>query len=169
VRLFDDFSGQKSRAVLLYLAKQESREVDPHLQDDIRIAWKCVLNAALGEFDPWGFAFWSYFGKTHTKALSAWAERDRKANEALERCAAMVREEAHREATNGVNPQGQSTVAVASAVKEQPTQAGHDLELECSNRETFPPTTLYDSARQMLALPPKKPAHSVRRRKERAA
>ena len=49
------------------------------------------LNASNGVLDPWGFAFWSYFGKTHKKGMLIWAERSRQTQQALERCAVMAK------------------------------------------------------------------------------
>jgi hypothetical protein len=93
VRLFDDFSGRKSEAILSYLASEESHEVDAWFRDDLRIAWLTVLHAASDMCDAWGYSFWSFFGKTYPKALKEWAERDRINRKALERCAEMVRAE----------------------------------------------------------------------------
>jgi len=76
--------------ILGRLARAESRETDPWAQDDIRVAWKAVLYAALGYPDPWGYAFWDYYGKTLPKALVAWAERDRLIASELRRCEQMV-------------------------------------------------------------------------------
>jgi hypothetical protein len=71
-------------------------EGDPWLADDIQVARNAVLNAVNGVRDPWGFAFWWYFGKTYQNALIAWTERDRANQQALARCAEMVAERASR-------------------------------------------------------------------------
>lgn len=76
--------------VLKYMDTARDAERDPWLADDIQVARNAVLNAANGGRDPWGFAFWWYFGKTYDKALLAWAERDRQTQQALERCAARA-------------------------------------------------------------------------------
>lgn len=65
----------KTDSVLTYLALAEDQEPDIWLRDDIRVAWLSVLYAGREYRDPWGFAFWWYFGKTHAKALIAWKER----------------------------------------------------------------------------------------------
>jgi hypothetical protein len=106
--------------VLKYLDSTAESEGDAWMTDDIRIARNAVLNASTGVRDPWGFAFWSYFGKTHKKAMLIWAERAHQTQQALERCAVMVRE-----------------------------------------RQTQASLCAMDLA--ALALPPKKPNHSVRR------
>jgi len=179
VRLLD--SGQpKSEAVLAYLAKAEAREANPHLADDLRISWKCVLNAALGVGDPWGFAFWSYFGKNSAKALRIGAERDRLTQDALERCAEMVRRDEQlcvdqtAVAANAArritfrNPTGQSQPA-ACLQQEGPTRCREifgETRSGSQTPQTESVTNLYDSGREILALPPKKPVHSIRPRKK---
>jgi hypothetical protein len=62
-----------------------------------------VLNAANGVPNPWNYAFWWYFGRTHQKAMAIWAERDRQTQQALERCAAMVAQRAEPERA-GIQP-----------------------------------------------------------------
>lgn len=100
--------------VLNYLDSAEDAEGDPWLADDIRIARNAVLNASNGVADPWGFAFWWYFGKTYSKALILWAERARKNQEALERCAAASipdydpQEAAHAEMVKASRTGGQT-------------------------------------------------------------
>jgi hypothetical protein len=88
-----DSGRAESWAVLAYLAESECKEPDVWLRDDIRVAWLCALYASHGVENPWGYAFWWYYGKTYPKALLAWAERDRENQRQLERCAAMVREQ----------------------------------------------------------------------------
>ncbi len=83
----------ESWGILAYLAEIECKEPDAWLRDDIRVAWLCVLHASKGVENPWGYAFWWYYGKTYPKALLAWAERDRENQRQLERSAAMVREQ----------------------------------------------------------------------------
>jgi hypothetical protein len=177
VRLFD--SGQpKTESILQYLAKVEAREINPHLADDIRIAWLTVLHAASGVCDAWGFSFWQFFGKTYPKALLAWAERDEVNRKALERCAEMVRAESTytREGRN----KGEVILAAGSAEGEQRPTSGLPARLgvpERRERDSAPevptlthetgesrvsPANLYESARQFLSLPPKKPSTAAK-------
>jgi hypothetical protein len=79
--------------ILKYLDSAAESEGDAWIADDIRLARNAVQNAADGVRDPWGFAFWSYFGKTHKKAMLIWAERSRQTQQALERCAVMAEPE----------------------------------------------------------------------------
>ena len=72
--------------VLTFLARAESKTTDPWQADDYRVAWLTVLYAARGHANPWEFAFWGYYGKTLSKALIAWAERDAQTAIELERC-----------------------------------------------------------------------------------
>jgi len=196
VRLFD--SGQtKTESVLRYLAVAEAGESDPHLADDVRIAWLTVLHAAAGVSDAWGYSFWWYFGKTYPKALIAWAERDKQNQQELERCAAMVRAEKEQACQNSAiarftksRPGRSSTVSIpAKSVQPSPFiqstgrfapsagTASHKMQPPSEPIKPATPTpadtatNLYDSARSLLAsLPPKKPATRVRsERKERAA
>ncbi len=81
------------RRVLNYLDAAKYAEPDPWLADDLHVARNAVSNAANGVTDPWGFAFWSYSGKTYRKALIVWAECDRENQKALERCAAQIAED----------------------------------------------------------------------------
>lgn len=76
-RVHQNFLGKKCVHILAYLERAESIEVQPWQRDDLRVAWKTVLYAAQGHPDPWGYAFWSYYGKTWEKALAEWAKRDR--------------------------------------------------------------------------------------------
>jgi hypothetical protein len=80
--------------VLKYLDTARDAERDPWLADDIQVARNAVLNAANGVRDPWGFAFWIYYGKTLSKALIAWREREERNQRALGRCVAMVAQRA---------------------------------------------------------------------------
>jgi hypothetical protein len=59
---------QITRRILARLAEAEAHEPDAWLRDDYRIAWNCVNYAAAGVADPWGFAFWYFYGK-HWRAL----------------------------------------------------------------------------------------------------
>jgi hypothetical protein len=79
--------------ILKYLDSAEKSEGDAWIADDIRLARNAIQNAAEGMRDPWGFAFWSYFGKTHKKAMLIWAERSRQTQQALECCAVMAKPE----------------------------------------------------------------------------
>ena len=72
-----------SEHVLEYLASAELSERDPWIADDLRVAWLAVLYAGRDYPDPWGRAFWWYYGKTHAKALLIWQERERKTAEIL--------------------------------------------------------------------------------------
>ena len=83
--------------VLTFLARAESKTTDPWQADDYRVAWLTVLYAARGHANPWGFAFWSYYGKTLPKALVAWAERDRQTKKELERCSLPPKKPAQME------------------------------------------------------------------------
>jgi hypothetical protein len=76
IGLFDDAQQGQAERVLEYLARAESREIDPWAQDDIRVAWMAVLYAARGFQQPWEYAFWCYYGKTAAKAIPIWLERD---------------------------------------------------------------------------------------------
>jgi hypothetical protein len=58
-----------------YLSRQQAKEKNPHLLDDLRIAQLTLLNVERGQADPWGFAFWSYIGITYPKYLGILAER----------------------------------------------------------------------------------------------
>lgn len=62
--------------VLEYLAKAELRESDVWLRDDIRVAYKTVVNASLGMSDPWIQAFCSYYGRHPRRAIPFWLERE---------------------------------------------------------------------------------------------
>ena len=185
MRLLD--SGQpKSEAVLAYLAKAEAREGNPHLADDIRIAWLTVLHAAAGVVDAWGFAFWQFFGKTYPKALLAWAERDEINRKALERCAAMVRTEKEQlygntsQATPRIDQSASGVLQTrpSSAISSQPlsrVQADEPRSVrvaddsgKSSGANSVPVTNLYDSCREALALPPKKPIRRIAPRKKAA-
>lgn len=73
--LFDDTRLLQAERVLEYLARAESREIDPWAQDDIRVSWLTVLYAARGFEQPWEYAFWSYYGKHPSKAIPIWLER----------------------------------------------------------------------------------------------
>jgi hypothetical protein len=191
VRLFDDFSGRKSEAVLRYLARVEANEANPHLQDDIRIAWMTVLHAASGVCDAWGYSFWSFFGKTYPKALLAWAERDEVNRKALERCAQMVRAEKEQhgnasQTTQRTNEDACGLLQIGQGgsipgqslpgVQEYETGAIRGVDGSRQSASENPvfliasaptatsssPTNLYDSARSILEASPKKPAQSVK-------
>jgi hypothetical protein len=69
--------GGKCERILDYLERAEWKASDPWEKDDLRVAWKCVLNAATGVASPWDTAFATYYGKPLAKALAYWAERDR--------------------------------------------------------------------------------------------
>ena len=184
VRLFD--SGQsKTEAILSYLASAEARELDVWVRDDIRIAWLTVLHAASGVADAWGYSFWQFFGKTYPKALLAWAERDEINRKALERCAAMVRaeKENHRNTSQTTTRLNESTRSLLQTGEGRPIPRKSlpdireneprsiriaDGSREGASANPVPVANLYESARQFLALPPKKAAQSVKR-KERAA
>lgn len=75
IALYDDAGQGQAERVLEYLAKAESRELDPWARDDIHVAWLAVLYAARGFVKPWEYAFWSYYGKTPEKAIPIWLER----------------------------------------------------------------------------------------------
>lgn len=117
---------RESEAVLAYLCAAEISEPDIHFRDDIRIAWLTVSLAWREYADPWGYAFWTLYGKTFAKAQIAWAEERRQNDLALARAAAEV-------------------------------QARHDAQ------------PLYESARDILSLPPKKPVKSARVERKKAA
>jgi len=193
VRLFDDFSGRKSEAILSYLASEEAREVDAWFRDDIRIAWLTVLHAASGMCDAWGYSFWSFFGKTYPRALKEWAERDRINRKALERCAEMVR--AQRHSTQSESPWLSAAtdccqLEVGDLQKYEPAAAGVALDRgKPEHGDQAQDTTsthigvradeqpagehlasagnLYDSALAILSLPPKKPVRKVEADKKR--
>lgn len=74
VLLYDDARLEQSERVMQYLARAESRELDPWAQDDIRIAWQAVLYAARGYEKPWEYAFWFRYGKTYQKLVPIWVE-----------------------------------------------------------------------------------------------
>jgi hypothetical protein len=168
VRLFD--SGQpKSEAVLSYLAKQEAREGNPHVADDLRVAWKCVLNASLGEGKPWDMAFLSYFGKPHKKALQLWAEQELENQQVLERCAAMV-VAANKNAGRALNQTNAIIPENVSGVSATGTERGLSVAGTSHSTHVTPrgPQNLYDSCREALALPPKKPVRGIQPRKKAA-
>jgi len=187
VRLFDDFSGRKSEAILSYLASEESHEVDAWFRDDLRIAWLTVLHAASGMCDAWGYSFWSFFGKTYPRALKEWAERDRINRKALERCAEMVRASATYPTREPVSLMGiHATPKVCSggdadtdSILDGRSESGETGDCTASGRLSLTDGTtpenlpghsslgLYESARAILALPPKKPVRNVKADKKR--
>jgi hypothetical protein len=76
LRLLTPLVGQPlSERILARLAQQEAREVDPHLADDYRIAWLCVLHCAEAIPDPWRFAFWRYLGRVPEKLIPLFCVR----------------------------------------------------------------------------------------------
>lgn len=79
-----------SSRIISYLVRAESKETNAWKVDDYRVSRMAVALAYKGTPDPWGFAFWSYYGKTLPKALEAWAERDAYLQACLERVAANV-------------------------------------------------------------------------------
>jgi hypothetical protein len=158
-------SGQpKTESILQYLAKVEAREINPHLADDIRIAWLTVLHAASGVCDAWGFSFWQFFGKTYPKALLAWAERDEVNRKALERCAEMVRQRDRLE-SNGFTERSASSNGMPAMGSLERAVGGHARPVSESGALSG---RLYESARQFLSLPPKKPARAEKRGKKAA-
>jgi hypothetical protein len=166
--LFD--SGQpKSESILRYLAETESREANPHLADDVRIAWLTVLHAASGVCDAWGYSFWQFFGKTYPKALLAWAERGEVNRKSLERCAALVRAEKEHTCASIRNVDSQRNLSAVTEADDRYNAAGRDKHEGSRAERSVPAQNLYESARAILASPvPKKPARSVKPR-ERAA
>jgi len=58
-----------------YLSRQQAKETNPHVIDDLRIAQLTLLNVERGQADPWGFAFWTYLGISYPKYLGILAER----------------------------------------------------------------------------------------------
>jgi hypothetical protein len=70
------FMRHTNGTVLRYLARAESREIDPWYRDDYRVASHTVRFAKRGIANPFERAFLHYFGKSIDKALVAWDERD---------------------------------------------------------------------------------------------
>jgi hypothetical protein len=63
--------------VLMRLEESEAHEVDPHLRDDIRIAWITVLHAARGLREPHVAATYAVLGMHPDKVWSAIEQRRR--------------------------------------------------------------------------------------------
>lgn len=68
-------SNRVSERVLCRIAQAEAREPDPWIRDDYRVAWLTVLRASEGCPDPFGLAFWGYYGTSWQRAVKFWQER----------------------------------------------------------------------------------------------
>lgn len=82
--------GHPTARALNYLVKAELGELDPWRIDDLRVSRLAIANAYHGIVDPWGFAFWTYYGKTLPKALKIWAEQDAENQRVLARVEARI-------------------------------------------------------------------------------
>ena len=65
------------RRILLRLGTAEAREVNPHFQDDYRIAWITVLRASRGALHPHVTATYAVLGLHPDKVWPAVLERRR--------------------------------------------------------------------------------------------
>ena len=65
------------RRILFHLERAEEHETNPHLQDDCRIAWITVLNAASGVPDPHVRATYAVLGLHPDKVWPAIEARRR--------------------------------------------------------------------------------------------
>jgi hypothetical protein len=63
------------RRILNYLERAEERELNPHFQDDYRIAWITVLTAASGDAQPHVRATYAVLGLHPDKVWPSIVER----------------------------------------------------------------------------------------------